>query len=178
MTHQKAVSLGPGNLENYMQLRDRSSRELGRADEASQQFKSSILSWSLHSSMAHFELGVTFFKMGESEKATREVRQALEIDPDNAEAHYYLGVYYYKVNLFDEAIREINQAIDLNVSIASSAEALTYLGLALADKGRFEEAVIEYKKALEFDPRNSIIHNSLGVAYKNAGLSTGSDPSL
>ena len=102
--------------------------------------------------------------------ATQQVREALEIDPQNAEAHYYLGVYYYKVNLYDEAIREISQAIDLNVSIASSAEALTYLGLALADKGRFEEAISEYKRAMEFDPKNPIIHNSLGVAYKNAGM--------
>lgn len=42
----------------------------------------------------HKELGVTYFFIGDYDKATAQVQEALKIKPSDAYAHYYLGQFY------------------------------------------------------------------------------------
>jgi Flp pilus assembly protein TadD len=49
------------------------------------------------------------------------------------------------------------------------AEARFNLGRALSDAGRAEEAIAEYRRALELDPRHAAAHNNLGVRLSAAG---------
>ena len=47
-----------------------------------------------------------------------------------------------------------------------SADALAHynLGRVLAGKGQFDDAIAEYRKAIELDPNYADAHNNLGVA--------------
>jgi tetratricopeptide (TPR) repeat protein len=43
------------------------------------------------------------------------------------------------------------------------------LGLALAGQGKLDEAIAEYRHAIELDPKNGDPHNNLGLTLKDQG---------
>ena len=48
------------------------------------------------------------------EKAIREFKKALELNPEIEEAHHWLGIVYNHVGLTDEAISELKKALEIN----------------------------------------------------------------
>ena len=43
------------------------------------------------------------------------------------------------------------------------------LGILLAERGRFDEAIVYYQKALEIEPNNVVAHDNLGIALVERG---------
>jgi tetratricopeptide (TPR) repeat protein len=82
---------------------------------------------------------------------------------------YYLsGERYYKLMMYEEAMVEFDKAIEKEPSFA-----LPYLGLGkcLSAKGRFDDAVKEFKDAMDLDPSNDEILATVAIAYIDRGLS-------
>ena len=48
--------------------------------------------------------------------------------------------------------------------------------MALRDKGRVDEAIAEWKKVIELDPKNARAHHDLGNALKARGELDGPSP--
>jgi adenylate cyclase len=95
-------------------------------------------------------------------KSKELVTKALAIDPDLAEAHRALGNIEWAMHgrnregwLTEE--REFKRAIELDPNYASSHN---FLGHHFLREGKFEEAMLELKKASELDPIN------LGYLYE------------
>jgi len=91
-------------------------------------------------------------------------KKALALDDTLAEAHTSLAQVLYSYDLdFDGSIREFRRAIELNPNYATAHH---WLGVGpLIRSGRFDEAIVEGKLAVELDPLSLINNADLGNDY-------------
>ncbi len=75
------------------------------------------------------------------------IKEAVELDPENATYHMTLGVVLLDLKRSAEAQAEFQTALELD---KNNPEAHHNLGLAYAEQNRLAEAVVAYKKALSF----------------------------
>ena len=140
-------------------------------------------------------VGMDYLKLGAPEKAIPFLQRALKLDPSNREARQALASVYLGQDNFQTAAEEFRQIaahdsdkseawfklgheyLDLSASLAyrgahlyrESAWGHRFLGDLLFQRSRWEDAVKEYRKALDIEPRQSGLHTSLGQAYLHAG---------
>jgi TolB-like protein/Flp pilus assembly protein TadD len=93
-------------------------------------------------------------------KAKAAAMRSLELDDSLAEAHVALGK-----SGGGEPEQAFRRAIELNPNYAEAHDALC---MALTYKKRFDEAIVECKKAQELDPSSSIVTTDLGITYAYA----------
>jgi tetratricopeptide (TPR) repeat protein len=110
----------------------------------------------LDSAQAYIERGNSLGEEGHYLEALDHFSAAIELEPDNAEAYFLRGRAHY-----DYAVQVIVQATGQRPENASFLpdEALRHL----------EEAVADYTKAIEFDPRHTRAYNNRGNAYISLG---------
>lgn len=60
----------------------------------------------------------------------------------------------------------------LGAVVPESADLHNVLGAGLADKGRFDEAIVEFRQALRLAPRSAATHRQLGAALVSSGVET------
>jgi tetratricopeptide (TPR) repeat protein len=117
---------------------------------------------------AHSNLGVTYEKKGEYDKAKASYNQAIasnqaiKLKPDDAKAHIRLGNAYSGIGDYDRAIELYNQAIKLKPDYAVAHH---NLGNTYARKGDYDKAIASYNQALELKPDDASAHNGLGATY-------------
>ncbi len=87
---------------------------------------------------------------------------ALQIDDSLAEAHTSLGFVNYNLWQWAEAEKEFKRAIELNPNYPTARH---WYYIYLRDMGRFDEALVEIKRAQELDPLSLVINASLTRAY-------------
>lgn len=97
-------------------------------------------------------------------KALQAAAQALQIDEQLPEAHISLGctkaVYEWK---WQEAEEQFKRGIELKPEYAGAHH--WYAINFLAPLSRFEEAILEIKKALELEPSSLVINATVGLTY-------------
>ncbi|HET9039426.1 MAG TPA: tetratricopeptide repeat protein [Gemmatimonadales bacterium] len=131
------------------------------------------------SAVARFYHGEVLYNRGLNEPALEALRQAIERNPDYAEAHYLLAFVYGDMGRHDDARDATKRAIKLNPTLARAQANLALdrytqngaspaghaavrpqiveggalahynLGLAFRQKGLHEEALREYRLALD-----------------------------
>ena len=99
-------------------------------------------------------------------KAKASALKALAIDAALPEAHAALGLALDGELDVKGAERELRKAIEL---APSYAPAYHWLGLRLARRGRFDEAIAALKTAQILDPISAVQHGALGNVYQVAG---------
>jgi len=115
--------------------------------------------------LAHQEYGLFLSQQSRFEEAIAQMKIAQEIDPLSIEVRYDLGWIFYCHHHWDRAIEIYREALEIE---ANSAPTHRRLGLALAQKGAFEEAISELKKALELK-ESTHYRADLGYVYALAG---------
>ena len=141
------VRLGPAiiELERAVQLKPNYATahhwlmfgrlSLGHLDQAVEEGKRALKLDPL-SPIINADFAWTYFCARRFDKAERQARKTLEIDPQFFLAHYYLGqVLQFKGHL-GEAIAEFQKAVDLN----GDPDSLGMLGQAYARNGQKDEA--------------------------------------
>jgi tetratricopeptide (TPR) repeat protein len=140
-------------------------------------------------------VGMDYLKLGLREKAAPYLRRALEIDPSSPDAHEAMAVYHLTQENFQGAVEQYRKVAALN---SDQAEALftlghqyldlaarlayrgarlypdspwghRFLGDVLLERDRWEDAALEYNKALAIDPRQAGLHTLLGETYLHTG---------
>ena len=136
-------------------------------------------------------MGVILAQQGKFAEAAANYQQALRIKPNYAEAHNNLGLSLTSLGRLDEAAASFREAIRCKPDYADahnslqrvdaelrkrasqqrpySPEAHNDLAVALADQGKLEEAVANYRQALQLNPNYAEAHNNLGVALRDMG---------
>ncbi len=143
----------------------------------------------------HVIVGMDYLKLGLPEKAAPYLRRALELDPSSPDAHEAMAVYQLTQENFQGAVEQYrkvaglnsdkaealftvgHQYLDLAVRLAyrgarlypDSAWGHRFLGDMLSERDRWEDAALEYNKALAIDPRQAGLHTLLGEAYLHTG---------
>jgi serine/threonine-protein kinase len=99
--------------------------------------------------------------------ARQLAEKALQLDDTLAEAHTTLARIAQEHEWdWARAEREYRRAIELN---PSNAEARIRYAMYLYGKLRFEEAVVEARRAQQLDPVSPFVHTWAGAAYMYAG---------
>src|SRR5438876_6712278 len=139
-------------------------------------------------------VGMDYVKLGFPDKALSFLQHALKLDPSNREARQALASCYLGQENFRSAAEEFRQIavldpdkaaawfklgheyLDLSARLAyrgahlyrESAWGHRFLGDLLLQRSRWEDAIKEYRKALDAEPRQSGLHTSLGQAFLHA----------
>jgi len=112
--------------------------------------------------MGYNNLGVAYKKAELLDKALREYRKALKLQPDYPEAHYNLANIYNIKGHLQEAIDEYSKALRLKPDYA---EVYNNLGIVYGKKGWFDMAIEEFKRALVFEPHYIDARYNLALTY-------------
>ena len=62
----------------------------------------------------HFSLGVQYFEEKQMEDALRELRKAVELNPQHHDARYHLGSLYHVLKAYSRAIKEYEELLRMN----------------------------------------------------------------
>lgn len=110
---------------------------------------------------AHFHRGIVLYAMGEREVGIRAMERAVELEPGFASDAYLQGVQAHANQNYAAAIHAFEM-----VSSTEIDDIQYHYRLAddLYRRGMFEEAVDEYRQALELNPHYADIRNHLGLA--------------
>jgi len=113
--------------------------------------------------LSHALLGSIYSMMREHEKAIVAGKRAVELDPNVAQVHLILGQTLNFAGRPDEALEYLNKAIRLNPFPPYLY--FSNLGQSYLQKGQYEKALTEYKKALQLAPESPPLHVHLAVIY-------------
>ena len=122
----------------------------GELDEAIELYRRSI---ELHpTAEAHTFLGWTYSFQGWLDEAIAECHKAIAVDPDFGNPYNDIGAYLIQQGQFDAAIPWLERAMS-----AKRYEARAYphmnLGRVWEHQGKIQDAMREYREALEEAPR-------------------------
>jgi tetratricopeptide (TPR) repeat protein len=101
-----------------------------------------------------------------AEDAKRELKQEIEIDPNNAGAEYVLGELARQESQWPDAIAHFTRAAKLDTGFG---DAYLGLGVCLLSAKQFSEAVAPLETAVKLEPRNPSAHYNLAMAYNRTG---------
>jgi len=145
----KTVKSSPNSSVAHGSL-GRAYQEIGRLDEAVEEYKRAIAIYP-DDYKAHYNLGVVYDQQGLLDKTVQSYQRAIQINPAYPNAHFNLGIIYQKQGLMDKAIGHFRKVTELD---PADFEARNNLGVAYAVQGRLDKAIKEWEKVLEIDPVN------------------------
>ena len=98
--------------------------------------------------------------------ATAYAQRALAIDPELPEAHASLGITLHRSWNWIEAEKEYKKAIELKPEYASVHH---WYSLYLRETNRFDESLVQAKRAHHLDPLSGVVAGNLAVTYLATG---------
>jgi tetratricopeptide (TPR) repeat protein len=107
---------------------------------------------------AHFNLGLAYHLQGRLDKSIEYYSKAIRFRPDYAQAYNNLAVVLYQQGKISKALQTCRDGLLAVPDDSAAADKLDLhynLGLMLEKQGRKDEAVKEFRTALQLDP-NSI----------------------
>ena len=105
--------------------------------------------------------------LGKTKAAVKHFRNAINLEPTSIRAYMALAQHYRSTKRPAEAVGVIVEA-QQNVEI--TAEVRRLVGWAELDRNRLDEAIDQFLKALEMEPRDSTAQFGLAVAYRRKGM--------
>ncbi|WP_414578593.1 tetratricopeptide repeat protein [Anabaena sp. CCY 9402-a] len=188
--YRTAISLNPDNAEAHFSLSfvlceqmklEEAMKELHKAIRLNPKF-----------SLAYILLAVILLKQGKSEEACLKLKKSAHFasrddrlthnlmkrmsDKDKAAFQGLWAIILYKENRLEETIEQCKQAINFlklqkrdSETIKLLASFHFWLGKAIQDQSKLEEASAEYHQALLFDANHVEAHYNLGAILSKQG---------
>ena len=160
--YERALAANPSHVKSHNNLA-LALVELGRLEEAARHFETSLQFEP--KAEIYSDLGFIMARLGKSERALADYRKALELDPNCASAHFNLAVAFVQAGALEEAESHYRQALPRR----PTAETHNGLAYILARQGRADEAVAEFKKAIDVDPHFTPAYNNLADVLVKQG---------
>ena len=166
---QQAIDRNPHDARNYAGLADcylaLSDYYLSPSDTLVKAKQAAVKALQLddNSAETHVSMGaIRFLYDWDWQQADKEFAKAIELNPNSPDAHLWRGVFLAQMGRTEEAIPEVQraEAIDpLSLSVHVNAGWVYYVAR------RDQQAVQEWRKILDLDPRFSITHTSIWITY-------------
>jgi protein O-GlcNAc transferase len=113
------------------------------------------------------EIAIRHYQRGDLQTSECIFKEILLLQPDNINALSYLGLISFQCFNYDNAIEYIQKVIEIEPDDPMSFFAYNILGDSFLKKGKTDNAVINYKKALEINPGSAEVYYSLGNIFRN-----------
>jgi tetratricopeptide (TPR) repeat protein len=107
-------------------------------------------------------------RIGKTQEAIAEYRQALRGEPRYADAHYNIANALASIGLTKEAVEHYEESIRYSVTPADAADAHNNLGVVLVAMGRRDEAIFHYQQAIRLNPDLTSARVNLQAALAGA----------
>jgi adenylate cyclase len=127
-----------------------SSKSPGKSLERAEEVAQKAIALNPSQAATHSLLGYVHMMKRHFEEAVAECERAVVLSPNGADNHAFLGMILNYAGRPDEAISALEKALRLNPFPPSYY--LHNLGRAYRMTGRYEEAIAEFKKALQGAP--------------------------
>jgi type IV pilus assembly protein PilF len=102
------------------------------------------------------------------DRAEKNLKRAIELDPEYSEARVNLSFLYIEKGLFDEAIESGLKAIE-NITYSTPERAYNNVGWAYYKKGDLDNAANYFSKAMIHDKLFFLPHKNLAMVYMEKG---------
>jgi tetratricopeptide (TPR) repeat protein len=112
-------------------------------------------------------LGYVRSLMGEHERALAEFEKASTLCPSCSDPYMYMGYIQYCMDETDKAIASLQIALRLNPYPPTYY--YLHLGNAYRHAGRYEEAILAYKKAIQISANFQMAYVGLVTSYSLLG---------
>jgi serine/threonine-protein kinase len=159
-TLRKVLERRPADVDALLALADALllAGKNGEAEDAARRgLEASPSYWAVHN-----KLGVVYVSAGRGGEAIEAFRRAVELAPENARGLVNLGSVLGAVGRLPEAAETLRKSL----VVEPTAEGFSALGTIEFYRGRFDEAMVEYEKAVALSPRFSTLWANLGDARR------------
>ena len=112
---------------------------------------------------AYLTLGRIQHVEGRWDQALDAYQKALALDPKRGETYYLIGVVRYQMKDVAGAIEFLRKAL-AQPTYLSPQDSHLYLGGIYVDQGKVDDALTEFRKAVDVEPEFGSAHNALGYA--------------
>src|SRR4030095_6201401 len=102
------------------------------------------------------------FMLGNFEKATAELENALKQSPNDYDAAYTLGLAHLKQQKMQSAKKIYDHMVD---RLGNRPQLRVLIGRAYRETGFLPESIEEFNAALAIDPKFPRVHYYLGLTY-------------
>ncbi|XP_065098657.1 interferon-induced protein with tetratricopeptide repeats 5-like [Paramisgurnus dabryanus] len=99
----------------------------------------------------------------EDSSALKQLRRAMETNPDNDELKLLLALKLAEFKLFHEAEDLVERALEMS---PDSPRVIRYVGKYLRNYGSVDRSISLLKRALDVSPNSAFIHHQLALCYK------------
>jgi tetratricopeptide (TPR) repeat protein len=103
-------------------------------------------------------VGLTYAQLGEQDHAANEIREAIRLEPGNADLHIALATFYGKQHDVNSALAEYREAVRIAPYDCAYRRLIAD---NLVRENRHEEAIQEWKDYLLLSPRDQAASSSL-----------------
>ena len=131
-------------------------------NDVAQKLYNQVLNIEPNHSAALNNLGVTFKKLGEYQKAKDCYEKAIEIKPNYIDAHYNLGNVFKELKDYQKAKDCYGKAIEID---PNHLKIQNNLGVIFNKLGEYQKAKDCYEKAIEIKPNYTDVYHNLGLIF-------------
>lgn len=156
---QEVIKRTPENIEALAKLGEL-SEQLHRYNHAIEYYKK-IIEIEPNNTETHTHLGTCYFHIQKLTDAKNHLNQALNLQPKQCKALFFLGMICEKEKQFVQAITHYQKALTQQPSF----DVYYHLGTAYSHLSQWANAVSNYEKAVEIDPKNTGALIALANAY-------------
>lgn len=113
-----------------------------------------------------YNLGVTYYNMGDTANARKVYTRALELRPTYNMALNNTGVIYFNQKKYDKAMECFTKILETDTAFN---DAYGNIGAVHHNKGEYQLAAKFYEKALQGNPYNKSTLGNIAIVYKALG---------
>jgi tetratricopeptide (TPR) repeat protein len=160
--YRRALETKPDHVKSHNNLA-LALVELGQLDEAAKHFSRSV---ELEpKAEIYSDLGFTLARLGRSDEAFAAYEKALTLDSECLSAHFNMAATFAQGGQFAQAEPHYRKVL----TGKPTAEAHNGLGYVLDRQGQRAEAIAEFHKAIDANPRFTPAYNNLAQALEEQG---------
>ena len=145
------TKLDPRNAENFFQI-GRIYEENNRYDQALGFMQKAAMLDKKHA-RAHAEIGLMLYRTKQYNEAKKEIDMALHLSPETYSSYYYLGKILKDAKDIPGAIKAFEKA---QRDPEFKQKAIIEHGSCYMIVGRFDNAMVDFQRAIELDRENTI----------------------